>query len=178
MIGNISKILDNLKKELKIAKQASMSPFNTKQIPSIKNLKAEKYSKATIELHGMTIHIENPRLSNRFGVDSEGNKWENTILQHYGEIKDTMGADGDPLDVFLGYGCYDENPGIYIVNQYYENKFDEHKIMFGFANDVIAKNAYLEQYRPNWDGFHSIAKMELSEFKEWIKNGDTSTPVK
>lgn len=169
MKGNIQTILNNLKMELKIHTQSPLSPFNKKRIPSFDKLIEDKYKKVNIKIHGLSINVENPSLSLRTGQDSNGKKWESLISYHYGEIEGTIGNDGDLLDVFLGPSCYDEDVKIFVVNQVLDNKFDEHKIMFGFATQQIAKLAYLEQYEDNWKGFHSAKEMNIVEFKQWLK---------
>jgi len=51
---------------------------------------------------GVRIHVENEAGSVRSGTDPSGKRWKVRMTRPYGEIPDTVGADGDALDVFLG----------------------------------------------------------------------------
>lgn len=53
----------------------------------------------------MKIAIENPVGSIRSGVDENGfQPWQTQMSAHYGYFEDTLGADGDELDVFVALG--------------------------------------------------------------------------
>jgi hypothetical protein len=94
-----------------------------------------------------------------------------------GDIKGTIGADGDAVDVILNK---DNNPNadspVYIVNAKNPKtgKFDEHKVMLGFGTKALAQEGYLGTYDANWlSSIHLVPRM--SEFKLWLKHGDTKS---
>jgi hypothetical protein len=88
-------------------------------------------------------------------------------------MKNSLGADGDPVDVFLGPAL--EWNTVWIVNQINPEtkKFDEHKCMIGFRSEEEAKEAYLANYERGWKGLGSIKGMSVSKFKEWLQSEGT-----
>lgn len=123
-----------------------------------------------IHLHGFHIAVQHPRNSYRKGKDSHGRAWANRMAAHYGEIKGTLGADGDPIDCYVGEWPYADN--VYVVNQGFDGQFDEHKIMLGFYDQQAAVNAYQLSFPAQWQGLDSIVACSLSQFKWWLKNGN------
>lgn len=126
------------------------------------------YKKGKVKIKGLQITIENPVGSTRSGVDSDGNSWKITMPFTYGYFNKTLGKDGEQVDVYLG-NCLDEFD-VYIIDQVKEDTraFDEHKIMFGFKDEINAKESYLKCYGDNWKGFGSITKISLNKFKIWL----------
>ncbi len=150
---------------------------DTNTQPTEKQIEADNYKKGRVSLHGLDIAIENPKDSVRSGQDSDGKKWESKMAHHYGDIKGIKGADGDDLDVFIG--DKPESDKAYIVDQVdpKTGKFDEHKVMLGFDDKAQAENGYLANYEDGWKGVGAVTEMPISEFKEWIKSGNTTKPV-
>jgi len=140
--------------------------------PSEAQKKSENYKKGHIKAFGFNITLENPKGSYRSGVDASGNAWSTKMHQDYGYLKQTLGADGDHIDVFLGPDH--ESTKVYVVNQYFDGKFDEHKVMLGFTSKDKAKEAYLSNYDKDWDGLKSIVACTLEDFTKWVKEGDVS----
>ena len=120
-----------------------------------------------MDFRGLPVHLENLRGSVRQGVDPNGKPWSVTMAHHYGEIESTEGADGDPLDVYVGP---DVGSDVVVVVRQVDpdtRAFDEHKAMLGFASVNAALRAYRDQYtRPGFYGGH--ATMTLGAFPEWI----------
>ena len=132
--------------------------------PSHEQAKAGNYKKPRIKWHGLSIAIENPVGTVREGVDETGAAWRTEFKHAYGEITGTEGADGDPVDVFMGP---DESADqVYIVRQMKRKKwdqFDEDKCFLNFQNMADAKAAYLGHYDdPRFYG--SIIAMPVAEF--------------
>jgi len=150
---------------------------NCSLLPTKKQIDASNYKKGHINLHGLRISIENPQNSFRRGVDSDGSEWESRMNSHYGDIVGTSGADGDPLDVFIGF--YPESKKVFVVNQVHSNNrdFDEHKIMLGFPDIESAKSAYLMSYERGWNGLGSIVPATIDQTKWWAFNGNTKIPL-
>lgn len=145
------------------AKSVNTSPTDAQK-------EAGNYAKGFVTLHGLKAVIENPKGSVRSGIDAGGKPWESTMNAHYGYFSGSEGADGDHVDVFFGDEAESDNPRIFIVNQV-DNEygaFDEHKVMFGYADIESAKKAYLGNYEKGWNGLGSIKEIELEKFKEWL----------
>ncbi len=129
-----------------------------------------------LNIKGFDITIENKIGSNRTGLDINGNVWS-TIMKHpYGYFENTIGADGDELDVFVGEDL-DIDFDIYVINQTVENSktFDEHKVMFGFKNEGEAVKAYFENFDDEWEGFDNVVRFTLKEFTKWVESGGPKT---
>ena len=130
-------------------------------------------------IKGFPIIIENVIGSIRKGIDEDGNTWSTKMKNEYGYFENTIGADGDGVDCFLG-PVLDSNFSVYVINQNKKDgSFDETKTMFGFESSEKAKQAYLDNYQDDWKGFDSIITYSLSEFKSWLNNKDeTIYPAK
>ncbi|MEG2151104.1 MAG: DEAD/DEAH box helicase family protein, partial [Bacteroidaceae bacterium] len=128
--------------------------------------KAGNYKKGHVKLLGYDITIENPKGSERSGVDSDGTPWSITMNNTYGYFKGTKGKDGDHIDTFLGENLNSEK--VFVVDQLNSDKsFDEHKVMLGFDSIEEAKEAYLSNYEENWQGLGNITETTLDNFKKW-----------
>ncbi len=130
-----------------------------------------------IEVRGMRITVEHPRGSTRSKTPrSGGPAWQQVMVHHYGEFPGTKGADGDPVDVFVGPDHTASS--VYIVNQHKQTgEFDEHKVMVGFPNGRAALAGYLAHYPAGWNGARSVASMPVAAFKKWLASSDKSRPV-
>ncbi|MGE6262808.1 LPD38 domain-containing protein [Aeromonas media] len=146
--------------------------------PTEAQREAGNYKKGHIKLQGLDIALENPRGSIRSGTDRDGKAWQSTMVHDYGYIKRTLGADGDHVDAFIG--DQPDSEMVYVVDQVDPGtgKFDEHKVMMGFADEQAARAGYLANYEQGWEGLGAIKSMPVDTFKRWIKEGDTTKPVK
>ena len=137
--------------------------------PTDKQKEAGNYRKGHVRLDGLDITIENPKGSVRTGTDTKGNKWETVMHNTYGYIRGTLGNDGDHIDVFIA-----DNPvegSYYIIDQVNpDGSFDEHKVMYGFASEQDAKDAYLANYTPGWTGLGNITGISSDGFKRWLES--------
>lgn len=145
--------------------------------PTEAQKEAGNYKKGHLTLQGLDIALENPKGSTRSGTDQDGRAWQSTMAHDYGYIKRTQGADGDHVDVFIG--DKPESEMVYVVDQVdpKTGKFDEHKVMLGFYDEVAARAGYLANYEQGWKGLGTIKAMPLDEFKHWVKGGDTTKPI-
>lgn len=145
--------------------------------PTDAQKEAGNYKKGHLKLQGLDIALENPKGSTRSGTDKDGNEWQSTMAHDYGYIKRTLGADGDHVDVFIG--DQPDSETVYVVDQVdpKTGKFDEHKVMMGFADEQAAQAGYLANYEKGWKGLGSIKAMPVEEFKRWVKGGDTTKPA-
>ncbi len=145
--------------------------------PTEAQKEAGNYKKGHLTLQGLDVALENPKGSTRSGTDRDGKVWQSTMAHDYGYIKRTMGADGDHVDVFIG--DKPESETVYVVDQVdpKTGKFDEHKVMMGFADEQAARAGYLANYERGWKGLSAIKAMPVEEFKRWVKEGDTKSPI-
>ncbi len=145
--------------------------------PTEAQKEAGNYKKGHLTLLGLDIALENPKGSTRSGTDQDGRPWQSTMTHDYGYIKRTQGADGDHVDVFIG--DKPESEMVYVVDQVdpKTGKFDEHKVMMGFADEQAARAGYLGNYEEGWQGLGAIKAMPVDAFKRWVKGGDTRSPI-
>lgn len=145
--------------------------------PTDAQKEAGNYKKGHLKLQGLDIALENPKGSTRSGIDPDGKAWQSTMAHDYGYIKRTLGADGDHVDVFIGDKPDSET--VYVVDQVdpKTGKFDEHKVMMGFADEQAAREGYLGNYEAGWKGLGAIKAMPVESFKRWVKEGDTTKPA-
>ena len=137
--------------------------------PSDAQKRAGNYRKEHRSIDGYRISIENPKGSVRRGTDENGKAWENTMRNDYGYIRGTTGADGDHIDVFLSDSP--ERGDVFVIDQVKEDgSFDEHKVMYGFSSEQEARQAYLSNYTPGWNGLGDITRVSKGEFKKWINS--------
>lgn len=174
--GAIYNLLQSLR-EGKMSKSSDAAweiriPFtNTKPIRHNDLLKAYKLD-GKMDFNGIPISIENGRSRIRAWHDPHNNTSGMTLMKHpYGYIRGIKGTDGDELDVYVGPDRQAKN--VYIVNQMKApgfTKFDEQKVMLGFADQEAARSAYLKHYdNPRFLG--SITVMPLEEFREKVMSG-------
>ncbi|WP_052489922.1 MULTISPECIES: hypothetical protein [Pseudomonas] len=158
------------------AHSAATSPDNDLPEPTQAQKDAGNYRKGHIKLQGLDISIENPRGSDRKGVDKSGKEWSHSMSDHYGYIKRTTGADGDQVDVYVGPEPYSQR--VFVVDQKDQDtgKFDEHKVMLGYTSQAAAVKAYKSNFDKGWS-VGSVTEMKMPEFKEWLKTGDTAKPL-
>lgn len=157
------------------AHEAATSPLNDLPEPTPEQIESGEYPKGKFRLHDLPIQIENPKGSIRRSKPGAAKKWENEMFAHYGDIEGTIGADGDPLDVFIGEKP--ESTRVFVIDQPAENGgFDEHKIMIGFENKLQATNMYRRHYPKGWKVGH-VTELSVDEFKEWLRDGDTTVAL-
>lgn len=154
------------------AARAATSPANALPEPTEAQKEAGNYPKGHVTLDGLEIAIENPAGSRRRP------EWP-PLAHTYGYFKGSLGRDKDHVDVFLGPEA--EQPSQYYVVDQIDPKtgrFDEHKVMMGFASEGAARDAYLSNYEPGWAGLGAITAMPPDEFKAFIRDKErTARPA-
>lgn len=119
------------------------------------------------EVQGLPIAIENKAGSIRRGTDKDGHEWETKMQAPYGYLVGTKGADGEPVDCYVGPDK--EAPNAFVVHQ---NKsdgtgYDEDKVILAVRNKAAAKKLYLDHYDdPKFLG--PIAKVSVERLKELV----------
>ena len=89
------------------------------------------------------ISIEWNNGETRKGVGDKG-PWERVMSADYGFIPDTIGSDGEPIDVYLG--GTPQSRKVFVVNQMKDGAFDEEKVMLGFPSQEVAEATYRAHY--------------------------------
>lgn len=155
------------------AQTADTSELNAGATPTQQQLEMNDYGVARIQIAGLNIAIENPIGSVRRGVDQDGQAWETKMSAHYGYIEDTMGADGDELDIFIAPDIEQDYQGrVFIINQIDRaGRFDEHKVILGVPSKARAIALYQAHYDEQFNSIGSIVEMSLEDFKAKIYGG-------
>ncbi len=153
------------------AHEASTSPLNLRPAPTEGQLSAGNYKKGRVRFAGLDLCVENPAGSYRKP------EWP-PMQAHYGYVRGTHGADGDAVDVFVRPSSpLDWDGCAYVVDQSRaDGSFDEHKVMLGYDSQEQATMAYLAHYPKGWT-MGQVTAVPLAEFKQWLKGGDTASPV-
>jgi hypothetical protein len=143
--------------------------------PTEAQKQAGNYLKGAINIQGMEISIENPKGSERTGVDENGKDWSVTMNHPYGYFNRTEGKDGEQIDVIVGPNP--ESEKAFVVDQINPNtgNFDEHKSLVGFKDKNSAREGYLSNYEEGWKGLGEITETPVDEFKAWIGDGKRKT---
>jgi len=122
----------------------------------------------------MVIDIENLSGSVREGTDPNGKHWRIKFDGvHYGELRDSLGADGDKLDIYIRAIPRKAANRAYIVHQNFPRthptkggQYDEDKVILGVNSADEAKALYLKHYNRK-DFFRSITEMPVEAFKRY-----------
>lgn len=56
-----------------------------------------------------------------------------------------------------------------------DGSFDEHKVMYGFASEQEAREAYLSNYSEGWQGLGAITEVSRTDFKKWVQSSHRKT---
>lgn len=143
--------------------------------PSDAQKEAGNYRMGHVKIDGMDVTIENPKGSIRKGRDADGKEWQSEMHNDYGYIRGTKAVDNDHIDIFLS-----DNPetgNVFVVDQVNPKtgEFDESKVMYGFASEQEARDAYLSNYEKGWKGLGKITEVTREEFKKWIDSSTRKT---
>jgi hypothetical protein len=168
-----------IKRKNEIAAKIEAEAAQVAPEPTPAQAEAGNYKKGRFSWNGMPLVIETAKGGERKGTDPDGNEWSVTMPAHYGDIKRTEGADGDPIDFYMG-----DNPDsntVHIINQVdpKTGKFDEHKVILG----TTSQDEALKLYRAGFsDGsgdkrMGGINSTDVSSFKGWLKDQDTKKPA-
>lgn len=118
-------------------------------------------------VQGLRVAIENRKGSVRKGEDADGKEWRTKMVHSYGYLVGTRGADGDPVDAYVGPDK--EVPHAYVVHQRDKDTgaYDEDKVMLGFASKQEAKETFLKHYdSPKFLG--PISRVSVDRLRELV----------
>ena len=153
------------------AHEAATSPLNDLEQPSTEQKQSGEYQKGHLSIGDLNIAIENPAGSFRSGIDAQGNEWRIRMQHHYGFIENTMGADGDEIDVFVKNHLDHIPDHAYIIKQLdKDGKFDEHKVILGAETEDEAKEIYLSNYEQGWQGLGDIKRISMADLLQKIQH--------
>lgn len=166
--------MNDLYAQIQSAANAGATGLNGYAMPTPAQLQSGNYRKGRVRLYGLDIAIETPQGQPRLGK-SDGKPWRVICMAHYGDISGTRGADGDPVDCYVGPSP--ESNRVFVVNQNgKDGAFDEHKVMLAFADEDAARAAYMGSYERGWTGLGSMVSATVDQFRWWLKFGDTTKP--
>lgn len=151
------------------AAEAATSPANARPEPTEAQKEAGNYKKGHARVAGLDVSIENPAGTSRRP------EWP-PLQDHYGYFKGSKGADKDHVDVFMTDRAEDESLPVFVVDQVNKDgSFDEHKVVMGAPSEADARQTYLRNYEPGWDGLGGITQMSQEEFRRWVKDPSKTT---
>lgn len=153
-----------------LAQSAATSSLNQGQEPNEQQLQSGDYTTGKFKINELHVHIENPAGSVRSGISGDGETWETKMLAHYGFFADSLGHDGDEVDVFVVPGTQSDYAGpVFVIHQNDENgDFDEHKVIIGANSKAEATLLYQNHYDENWSGMGNIEQYSFDEFVQWL----------
>lgn len=131
------------------------------------------------------VDIENPIGSVRRSLPGAAKKFSSKMNgAHYGRIPNTIGADGDPLDVFLTPHAHDDTLPVAVISQHHPDTgtFDELKVVMGAKSKGEALSVYGRQYPTGMvdklapEGKKNVVMMSREKFVNFIKSGATDVP--
>ncbi|WPZ30779.1 hypothetical protein T8A63_07390 [Sulfitobacter sp. OXR-159] len=147
--------------------------------PSTAQAEAGNYRKGRFKWNGLDLVIETAKGGERRGIGPDGKEWSVTMPAHYGDVKLTTGADGDPLDFYMG--DHPESDIVVIVNQIDlpDGAFDEHKLVLGAFDEDEALKIYEDGFSDGKgsDRIGSFTTLNVAALKEWIASADMSKPT-
>ena len=123
-------------------------------------------AKRDIAFAGLPITVEFEQGERRIIRNADGEAVYNRVMAFpYGEIRGTVGRDGDAVDVIIGpnegarfvYVCDMEDPGPDV-----DQRQDEDKVCLGFQSESAAIRAFESMYPPSW--LRGIEELTLEEF--------------
>jgi len=127
----------------------------------------EDKTKRKMEFAGLPIDVQFDKGDRRHYPAANGYPEYNVTMRAiYGEVPQTKGTDGDPVDVYIGPNA--KSTKVFVLRQMkfpkYES-FDEEKCMLGFDSEDEAKSCYLKHHQ-NKKIFGGIKELTMDQFKE------------
>jgi hypothetical protein len=163
-------------KQAGVAEDIAAAEKDCEEPASEEQARAGNYRHGHVRLHGLDVTLETAKGMTRRGTDKDGKPWSITMKHSYGYVRRTKSeADEDHFDVFLGE--HPESELVFVVDQYINGEFDEHKGILGCLSKEEAKATYLANYEDGWKGCGDITSLTMPQFKQWVRSGDTSKPL-
>jgi len=146
--------------------------------PTPEQARAGNYKKAHALVGGLPVTIETPKGRTRSGIGPGGKPWSVVMPCHYGYVKETTGADGDQVDVYVGPEAHAASKlPVWAIDQVDADTkaFDEHKVFLGFPHREAVRDTYLAAFSDGRgrERAGAVVRMTFSEFLYWLRQGDT-----
>ena len=143
--------------------------------PTDAQIKQGNYKKGHLTIQGLDITIENPKGSERTGME-DGDPWTSKMHVDYGYIKKSEGADGEHIDVYVGPNLEADTAHAIHQIEPETGKYDEDKVMIGFDSQKEAEAAYRKQYDQGMkvkpDRIGAVTSILITALKFKIKNNE------
>lgn len=157
------------------AHEAATSPLSALPLPTDAQIAAGNFQMGHVTIAGLDVTVEWPQGSTRKGVSKDGTPWQRQMSAHYGYVLRTEGADGEHVDVYIG--PHHRSLRAFIVDQVdAKGRFDEHKLLLGYASREEAKAAYAKHF-PAGFRVGPVKEMALPRLREWLKSGNLKQPI-
>ncbi len=169
----------NQEKEKRFSERLQNAIAETETEPTEAQKKAGNYKKGHLSFGGYDFTVETPKGVTRSGKDEQGKPWSVTMHDTYGYILGKIGVDGDHIDMFINddadLDTFDGN--VVVIDQVNPKtgEFDEHKVMYGYPDEVAATEAYLANYSPGWKGLGKVTSVPKATFDKWLESSDRKT---
>ena len=116
---------------------------------------------------GFDIMIETPRGAVR-------PPWQAPLPADYGFLVGTKGADGEPVDVFLG--TQHDSSKIWVLDQLWPDSgvFDEHKVFVGYSSRPLVLRDFQRAFSDGLGAARvgNVREMTLQQFNDWLAQGE------
>lgn len=122
-------------------------------------------TKKTVEFQGIKIHLDRPKGLIMTGKDSKGEDWAREYKYDYGFIPQTLGGDGDGLDIFIGPNK-DASETYWAIQNKEDGSFDEYKVFMGFTSREAAIGAFRDHIPVKFLG--GMVSMRLDMMKAML----------
>jgi GNAT superfamily N-acetyltransferase len=130
--------------------------------------------KFTRDFQGLTVKVDRPKGFIMSGKSPEGKDWTRTYQYDYGFIPDTLGGDGDGIDVYLGPDK-EAKTAYWVVQHKPDGGFDEYKVFLGFEDEDAAKQAY-KQHAPA-ELMGDVSAMSIEMMKAMLGKEDPQETI-
>jgi len=125
-----------------------------------------------VAIDGIQVFIDRPKGFVQTGEGPDGVPWQREFLCNYGFFPDTIGADNEEVDVYLGDDL--ASPRAFLIRQVRQDgTFDEHKVMIGFCDEAAALRMYLA-HTPAWC-FGGMCELPLAFLAELLRQAPEAT---
>jgi SPP1 gp7 family putative phage head morphogenesis protein len=164
MKGHYTKLVQELPRLLE---RAQGSRSDSARMDAAAELETRRFA-------GFDVVVENDVGTTRSWIDTDGTVGRTLMKFPYGYLPGTLGADGEPVDTYLGD---DESaPWVYVIHQLAKLggfiEHDEDKVMIGFRSADAAARAYNSQYSdPRF--FGGMSQMSIADFRAALERDRT-----
>ena len=154
-----------------------VAPLLAEIKPLLERAQASRKDSAGVDeqtIAGLKIVVEIHAGDTRTWIMPDGSTRSAPMLYDYGYVDGVIGADGEDVDVYLGPDVGDDLSTVYVVDQLRAPDFkelDEQKLMLGWSDVTMARDAYQAQYQdPRF--FGGITAIPMREFRKQLLVAD------